>query len=225
MKILVTTLILAIGGMSLADEPGWTSEQRAEHRQAVVDATVMKIEKVRDQPTQKVELMRAVLEVADVHKGKDLLGGSNSIEILFETSPLGAGYRCPTFPVLKPKKRGRFYLRFDNALSEQKAFVLEMGSDFGPIPLDSRKVIPELTKALGSSPTFDELSRILGESHMDIGSGIHVFVHIFDTGASVSVGTADMKTVLYVDRGGQRLYQKKAEQDGGGQPATRPESK
>ena len=204
--------MLAIGGMSLADEPSWTSEQRAEHRQAVVDATVTKIEKVRDQPTQKVELMRAVLEVADVHKGKDLLGGSNSIEILFETSPLGGGYRCPTFPVLKAKQRGRFYLRFDNGLSEQKAFVLEMGSDFGPIPLDSRKVIPELTKALHTTPTFGELSRILGEPHLDIGSGIHVYVYTLDKGTSLTVGTADKKTVLYVDRGGERLYQKKAEQ-------------
>jgi hypothetical protein len=204
--------MLAIGGMSLANEPSWTSEQRAEHRQAVVDATVTKIEKVRDQPTQKVELMRAVLEVADVHKGKDLLGGSNSIEILFETSPLGGGYRCPTFPVLKAKQRGRFYLRFDNGLSEQKAFVLEMGSDFGPIPLESRKVIPELTKALHTTPTFDELSRILGEPHLDIGSGIHVYVYTLDKGTSLTVGTADKKTVLYVDRGGERLYQKKAEQ-------------
>ncbi len=226
MKILVTTILLAIGGICLADEPGWTADQRAEHRQAVVDATVIKIEKVRDQAAAKVELMRAVLEVANVHKGKNLLGDSNTIEILYETSPLGAGYRCPTFPVLKTKERGRFYLRFDAGLSEQKAFVLEMGSDFGPVPLESRKILPELTKALGSSPTYDELSRILGEPHMDIGSGIHVFVYIFDTGASVSVGTADKKTVLYVDRGGERLYQKKAQvQDGGGQPATRPKSK
>jgi hypothetical protein len=152
MKILVTTILLAIGGICLADEPGWTADQRAEHRQAVVDATVTKIEKVRDQPTAKVELMRAVLAVANVHKGKNLLGDSNTIEILYETSPLGAGYRCPTFPVLKPKERGRFYLRFDAGLSEQKAFVLEMGSDFGPVPLESRKIVPELTKALGGSP-------------------------------------------------------------------------
>ena len=64
-----------------------------------------------------------------------------------------------------------------------------------------------------------ELSRILGEPYMDIGSGIHVLVNPLDRGAAVTVGTADKKTVLYVERGGERLYQKKAEQDGGGQAA------
>lgn len=216
--------MLACGGIGFADEPGWTTEQRAEHRQAVVDATVAKIEKVRDQPATKVELMRAILEVADVQKGADLVGDADTIEILYETSPLGPGYRCPTFPVLQPKQRGRFYLRFDEGLSGQKTFVLEMGRDFGPIPLDSRKVIPELTKALRSAPTFDELSRVLGDPHIDIGSGIHIFVYTLDEGAALKVGTGDKKAVIYVDRGGERLFPNKREQVGGGQPAARPES-
>ncbi len=134
MKTLVTILMLAIGGLSLANEPLWTSDQRAEQRQAVVDATVTKTEKVRDQPTENVRLMRAVLEVVRIHKGKDLVGDTDTIEIFYETSPLGAGYRCPTFPVLKPEQSGRFYLRFDDGLSDQKAFVLGMGRDFSPIP-------------------------------------------------------------------------------------------
>jgi hypothetical protein len=219
MKTLITILVLAIGGMSFADEPGWTPEQRAEHRQAVVDAIVTKIEKVRNQPAKKAELMRAVLKVTGIHKGKDLVGASDAIEIFYESSSLGANYRCPTFPVLKPKQHGRFYLRFDAGLSEQKAFVLEMGSDFAPIPLDARKVIPELTKALRGSPTFDELSQILGEPHLDIGSGIHVFVYTLDEGASVTVGTSDRKKTLYVNQGAERLYPTKAEQSGAANPA------
>jgi len=225
MKILVPVLVLVLGVSSLANEPGWTSEQRAEQRQVVVDATVTKIEKVRDQPTPKVELMRAVLELSDVRKGKELLDGSETLEILYETSPLGAGYRCPTFPVLSLKQYGRFYLRHDEGLSEEKAFVLGMGRDVEAIPLDARMVLPKLTEALAKNPSFDELVRILGEPRMDIGSGIHVFVYALDQGPSITVGTPDKKKILYVDRGESRLYPTKAEQAGTGQPATRPESK
>ncbi|GAA5484391.1 hypothetical protein [Haloferula sargassicola] len=224
MKTLVPVLMLAFAVSSLADEPGWTSEQRAEQRQVVVDATVTKIEKVRDQPTPKVELMRAVLEVSDVRKGKELLGGSDTIEVLYETSPLGAGYRCPTFPVLSLKQHGRFYLRHDEGLSEEKAFVLGMGRDVEAIPLDAGAVMPKLTEALAKNPSFDDLVRILGESRMDIGSGIHVFVYTLDQGPSITVGTPDKKKILYVDRGENRLYPIKAEQAGAGQPATRSES-
>ena len=225
MKTLVTTLFLVIGGMCFADEPVWTTGQRAEHRQAVVDAIVTKIEKVREQAAKNVNLMRAVLKVGSVQKGKDLVGDSDTIEILYETSPLGAGYRCPTFPVLKTDQRSRFYLRFESGLSDQKAFVLGMGRDVEAIPLISRVAIPALTKALRGTPTFEELSRILGEPQMDIGSGIHVLVYTLDQGASVSVGTSDKKTVLYVDRGGERLYPTKAEQRAARQPATHPEPK
>lgn len=212
MKTLVTTFMLAIGAIGFADEPGWSSEQRAAQRQAVVEATVTKIEKVRDQPAPKIVLMRAVLKVLDIDKGKELLGGSDSIEILFETSPLGAEYRCPTFPVLSVKQHGRFYLRFDEGLSKEKAFVLEMGRDVEPIPLDARAVLPELIKTLGKNPTFDGLARILGEPHEDIGSGIHEFVYRLDQGPSIVVRTSlDTKEILSVLRGEDRLYPTKAE--------------
>lgn len=218
MKAIFLVFILPIGGTLFADEPSWTPEQRAAHRQVVIDARVTKVEKVSAQSGGKVELMRAELDVARVHKGKELLGDALSMEILFLTSPLGAGFRCPTFPVLKPKQRGRFYLSFDSSHSEGKAFVLGMGNDFGPIPLDADRILPELGKALRGAPTFDELSGILGEPHMDIGSGIHVLVYVLDKGASVTVGTADKKTVLFVERGGERLYPKEAEQDARVQP-------
>ena len=45
--ILLTFVMMTIGGLVFADPLGWTSEQRAEHRHAVVDATVTTIEKVR----------------------------------------------------------------------------------------------------------------------------------------------------------------------------------
>ena len=223
MKTLVITLILALGAIGSANEPGWTSAQRTEQRQAVVDATVTKVEKVRDQSSAKVELMRAVLQITNVRKGKELLGDTNTIEVLYETSPLGAGYRCPTFPVLIPKQQSRFYLRFDASLSEEKKFVVGMGSDVEPIPLDSATVMPILTEALSKNPTFDDLVPILGAPHLDIGSGIHVFVYIVDKGASIIVGTPDKKKVLYVKRGAHRLYPTKPEQVGADRPA--PESK
>ena len=225
MKTLIPMLMLVFGLIGLADEPGWTSEQRAEQRQVVVDATVTSIEKVRDQPTPKVQLMRAVLEVSDVRKGKELLGGSDTMKILYETSALGAGYRCPTFPVLSLKQHSRFYLRHDEGLSEEKAFVIGMGRDVEAIPLDAGTVMPKLTEVLAKNPSFDDLVRILGESHMDIGSGIYVLVYRLDQGPSITVGTPDKKKILYVDRGEIRLYPTKAEQAGTGQPATRPESK
>jgi hypothetical protein len=133
--ILLTFVMMTIGGLSFADPVDWTSEQRAEHRDAVVDATVKTIEKVCDQPTKSVHLMRAILGIDAVHKGAEVVADAETIEILYETSPLGAGYRCPSFPDLKVHQRGRFYLRFDVGLSPQKkAFVLGMGSDVEPIP-------------------------------------------------------------------------------------------
>ena len=130
MKAIYIIIGLALSTLSsLADPVSWTPEERARQRQAVVSAKVKSVEKVRDQQTKGVHLMRAVLQVTKVDKGKDLIAGAKNIAIYYESSPLGAGYRCPTFPVLKVGETGKFYLRYDSGLTKKKTFVLGMGSD------------------------------------------------------------------------------------------------
>jgi hypothetical protein len=217
MKLIIAAMTLALGASGFADEPGWTYEKRAELRQAVVEATVTKIEKVRDQPADKVVLMKAVLEVTDVQKGKELIGDSKSIEILYETSPFGARNRCPTFAVLSLKQKGRFYLRFDEGLSKEKAFVLEMGRDVERLPLESKVVLPQLIEALGKNATYDDLLKILGEPEVDLGGGMHDVFFRLDQGPSIRVRAfPNTKKIFSVDHGENSLYRAKAGQGGAG---------
>lgn len=216
MKCIIPSLWIVFCLACLADEPLWTLKERALHRQVVVDASVKKTEKIRDQSVENIQLMRAVLAIRSTHKGKELVDGANEIEVYYETSPLGAGYRCPTFPNLKTGQAGRFYLRFDNGLTGQNAFVMEMGRDVQPIPREASVVLPKMMKAVKATPTFAEITAILGDSYMDVGSGIHMIIYQLDDESIITVGTRDKKTVLYVDHGGKRLYSAKAEQNSGG---------
>ena len=72
-------------------------------------------------------------------KGKETSVGTQ-LNVYYELSPLGVGYRCPNFAMLTKGDEGVFYLRYmtdeimkylklDNA--EDPAFFLEMGSDVG----------------------------------------------------------------------------------------------
>jgi len=130
MKTLIAVILFTAGSSLLANEPGWTNEDRTEHRQAVLSGSVQKIEKVKDQETPNVHLMRATIVIGVIKKGAELVGDTKKVVIYYETSPLGAGYRCPTFPALKKGDSGCFYLRYDSGLTEQESFVLGMGSDF-----------------------------------------------------------------------------------------------
>ncbi|MCF7673786.1 MAG: hypothetical protein K9N23_04730 [Akkermansiaceae bacterium] len=72
MKTFIIGLLFATTTSLYANEPGWTSHERAKQRQAVVTGVVERIEKVRDQPTANVHLMRATIALTGVEKGAEL---------------------------------------------------------------------------------------------------------------------------------------------------------
>ena len=134
MKILLPAVLFFAASIIYADEPGWTDQERAKHREVVLSGTVDKIEKIKNQDTPKVHLMRAIVRINVIEQGAELIGDSKNVVVYYETSPLGAGYRCPTFPVLAAEASGRFYLRYDEGLTEKESLVLGMGSDFQESP-------------------------------------------------------------------------------------------
>lgn len=52
--------------------------------------------------------------------------------------------------------------------------------------------------ALPHDITFPELVRRVGESHDDIGSGVHIYRYLLPDGSTVLVGTPDRQRIIYV---------------------------
>lgn len=71
---------------------------------------------------------------------------------------------------------------------------------------DAATVMPRIRKVLEGVPTYAQLSDILGEPDMDIGSGIHIFVYHLGDGTAVTVGTPDKAAVTYVNHANKRVF-------------------
>ena len=140
MKLHTIALCLLLGTVQaiLADEPLWTDSVRLEKRDYVTTAVVIS-DQIIGNTNQPVNLHHAVIEVKGMKKGKKTSVGTQ-LNVYYELSPLGVGYRCPHFAMLTKGDEGVFYLRYmtdeiktylklDDA--EDPAFFLEMGSDVG----------------------------------------------------------------------------------------------
>jgi hypothetical protein len=127
-RLLPILLFLFSEAVIFADEPGWTPEQRMDHRDAVVTAEVVSVKKIKNE-TADIDLYSAVLKIDKIIKAHPELKEPD-VTVFFLMSPIGAGYRCPKFADPKEKMSGTFYLRYHDYLTGQKAFLIEMGSDY-----------------------------------------------------------------------------------------------
>ena len=137
-RIIALLLLLSMAQAICADEPLWTDQVRLEKRDYVTTAVVIS-DQIIGNTNQPVNLHHAVIEVKSMKKGSKTSVGTH-LNVYYELSPLGVGYRCPNFAMLTKGDEGVFYLRYmtdeikkylklDNA--EDPAFFLEMGSDVG----------------------------------------------------------------------------------------------
>ena len=137
-RIVAILLLLGTAQAICADEPLWTDQVRLDKRDSVTTAVVISAQIIRN-TNQPVNLHHAVIEVKSMKKGSKTSVGTH-LNVYYELSPLGVGYRCPHFAMLTKGDEGVFYLRYmtdeikkylklDNA--EDPACFLEMGSDVG----------------------------------------------------------------------------------------------
>ena len=131
-------LLFATVQAILADEPLWTDQVRLEKRDYVATALVIS-DQIISNTNEPINLHHAVIEVKGMKKGRETSVGTH-LNVYYELSPLGVGYRCPHYAMLTKGDDGVFYLRYmtdeikkylklDRA--EDPAFFLEMGSDVG----------------------------------------------------------------------------------------------
>jgi hypothetical protein len=66
-------------------------------------------------------------------------------------------------------------------------------------------VVLPLLKQFTKEDSFAEIQKMLGKPDLDIGSGIFVYVFRLDDSSSVTVGTADRKSVFYIERTGHGI--------------------
>ena len=137
MKAITIILSLITGTLLYANEPLWSDKERMDNRKAVISGTVKEIEKIKDQKTPKVQLMRATISVDKVEKGSELIE-KKTIVIYYEKSPL----RKPRLPILTEGDSGRFYLRRDTGLTDEVSFVLELASDVQINPAAEQDTAP-----------------------------------------------------------------------------------
>ena len=124
---LVLVAVAGLGTFGVADEPGWTDQQRADESLAVFTGTVRSVETALELSDREV-LKRAVVKVESASKAAHLVGG-DALTIYYESPVSGpVGVRCPAYAALKIDQRATFYLRLRMFEGEWRAFV-EMGSD------------------------------------------------------------------------------------------------
>lgn len=206
-SIFVVFSTLLFSSLVLANEPFWTPEQRKTHRNVVIDATVKEVHMIKKLPTKDVNLMKAILTIQSVSKGQDHLTTPTEVDVYFEHSPLGAGYRCPSYPNPHPQQLGRFYLQLSNQFTKEEVLFLAMGSDVQTIPLNRAEVMPKIKEAIDNGPSYHQIDTILGASYIDIGSANHEFLYTFQNGSFISVGTSlGKKQILYINDSGKRIF-------------------
>lgn len=127
-KYFSALFVLCLVSAGYADEPLGTPAERANLRDAVVWATVVEISKVKENPNQ-VFLMKATLKITRIEKNHSAIPKDGSIDVYYETSPLGARMRCPAYAVLYVGDLSQFYLRYNEHVTGKKDFSIEMGSD------------------------------------------------------------------------------------------------
>ncbi|NJK93248.1 MAG: hypothetical protein HC904_16415 [Blastochloris sp.] len=149
-SLLPILLILLSAAVIFADEPGWTPEQRIEHRDAVVTAVVISVKKIKNETTD-IDLYSAVLKIDKTIKAHPELKES-TVTVFFLMSPKGAGYRCPNFADPKEKMIGTFYLRYHDYLTGKKAFLIEMGSDITEDNKPNHAVHPTSRRPAAAGP-------------------------------------------------------------------------
>jgi hypothetical protein len=120
-------LPLILLATAFADEPLWTPEQRMEHRDAVVVATVLSTKKISS-IDQYRDLYSADLELGKILKPHDALDGSK-LTVFYEYPAEAGRGRCPSWADPKDKTTATFYLRHHAYLTGKADFIIEMGSD------------------------------------------------------------------------------------------------
>ena len=137
-RIVAILLLLGTAQAICADEPLWTDQVRLEKRDYVTTAVVIS-DQIIGNTNQPVNLHHAVIEVKSMKNGRKTSVGTH-LNVYYELSPLGVGYRCPHFAMLTKGDEGVFYLRYMTDeikkylkldRTEEPAFFLEMGSDVG----------------------------------------------------------------------------------------------
>jgi hypothetical protein len=127
---IVTALTLALCTLfTLANEPGWTDAQRADHSDAVVVGRVVSVKRV-EEVNEREDLYRAVVKLEGVTKGHAAVGRHDEELALYFLRPKAgpADARCPQYVSLAADQRASFYVRFSKIGVEVRA-LLEMFSD------------------------------------------------------------------------------------------------
>jgi|GEM_PF-1681941 len=111
----------------LGEEPSWTPEERAKHRDAVVAASVTKVVDL-GQVDPYSRLISAELKIERIQKPHSELK-TDALKIYYLGSHNGAK-RCPNYAALVVGMTGDFYLRRGDWLTKKADFILYMASDF-----------------------------------------------------------------------------------------------
>ena len=92
----------------MANEPGWTDQERLEKRDMVCLGTVLSTEKVGP-VDEHADLYLAIVEITGMKKGKKISVGSK-FNVYYEAATSGQSERCPTHAKLAKGEKATFYL-------------------------------------------------------------------------------------------------------------------
>lgn len=153
--VLLASIGVALASAALANEPGWTDQQRLEKRDVVCSGLVLSAERltrIDDQMCASV----AVVEVTGVKKGPKTSVGTK-LYVYYEHPAVKEDKRCPACPELAKGDSATFYLRtltqeIKTALKletvPESALYLELGSD-------ARAITGEITSVSEAEQTVE----------------------------------------------------------------------